>query len=486
MLDPRAYRQAIGARRVPVFNSDEGRAARATAQRRLASAMDADAPEPSGRPRRRLMPAGPEPEFTVGTPLTDREPLPGTLVDWALHRRRAPVWRDSVERLFPYVGEVRRLYAALQAQGEAPIPPPGEERPVPREVALCRLLEGGFQIPTTIRTDRVMVRSEEEADYVVAMDRWLTTRRDETVRMALPPVNQPDMWRYPDITDLTVEQGQTESPSYRSLRLEALLILTTGRFMSFDDFDLVRRDRRVAHRFRLENITSPEAVGRLLTMPLRNFAVLPESIQAAMPAAGMAVPRLRAMYFFGDVMRDPGAYGLTEEDAVLYEENLRDAAEFEWAHCLAIALEADYRATGRVVVQQPAVPAFIRRHLVDRQVPAIMLGNLPGGGPPSAIDVPALLARVEGAVGLAQEYLYFRVDNAANSTMRWSYFFEGRFAEAGSRTSRFGGRPVNPWQEPTRGSSATPRPRRGEPGYREVGTETVSYTHLTLPTTPYV
>ena len=61
VLDPRAYRQTIGARRVPVFNSDEGRAARVTAQRRLASAMDADAPEPSGRPRRRLTPAGPEP-----------------------------------------------------------------------------------------------------------------------------------------------------------------------------------------------------------------------------------------------------------------------------------------------------------------------------------------------------------------------------------------------------------------------------------------
>ena len=124
-------------------------------------------------------------------------------------------------------------------------------------------------------------------------------------------------------------------------------------------------------------------------------------------------------------MRDPAAYGLTEEDGVLYEENLRETAEFEWAHCLAIALEADFRTTGLVVIQQPSVAAFIRRHLIGRQVPVIMLGNLPGGGPPTAIDLPDLLARLEGAAELDQEYLYFRVDNAANSTMRWAYFLEG-------------------------------------------------------------
>ena len=94
-------------------------------------------------------------------------------------------------------------------------------------------------------------------------------------------------------------------------------------------------------------------------------------------------------------MHAPEAYGLDAEGAEVFFANLEAAAEFEWAHCLAVALETDFRVTGSVILQSPEVSALLQQHLVDRQVPPLLLGT-PAGGV-EAVDVPALLRRLESA-----------------------------------------------------------------------------------------
>ena len=56
----------------------------------------------------------------------------------------------------------------------------------------------------------------------------------------------------------------------------------------------------------------------------------------------------------------------------------------------------------------------------------------------------ALLRRLDSASRMGQEFLYFRVDNATNTVIRWAYLIDGTYQIAGPRSRRYGGRPVNP------------------------------------------
>ena len=144
---------------------------------------------------------------------------------------------------------------------------------------------------------------------------------------------------------------------------------------------------------------------------------------------------------------------------------------------MAVALESDFRATGRVVRQPASIPRFLRQQLLGRQVPRVNLGVVAATGNEQntviAIDVDALVRRLEHMLEIGDEYLYYRVDNASSSTMHWAYFLNGEWQRAGPRSRRFGGRPVNVNQEPTSRDS-TPRVSQGEPGWRAVGAESLN------------
>ena len=116
----------------------------------------------------------------------------------------------------------------------------------------------------SIRSGRITVESKLEADYVVAMSEWLSTVRSSDAVNTLPSIVSPDYWHVTDILPMKIVVGEAESAQYRSRRLEVLLCAVTGRFLEFDEFDLVRRERDPATRYRLENLTSPNAVEKLM------------------------------------------------------------------------------------------------------------------------------------------------------------------------------------------------------------------------------
>ena len=89
--------------------------------------------------------------------------------------------------------------------------------------------------------------------------------------------------------------GEPDSAQYRSRRLEVLLCAVTGRFITFDELDLVRRERKPATRYRLENLTSPNAVGDLIHSRLAAHVEFPQAIRDAMPTIGLSMPRLRSL-----------------------------------------------------------------------------------------------------------------------------------------------------------------------------------------------
>ena len=461
------FQPAIGARRVGAAGSEALLAATRVAQRRLASEREDSGQLPPAQ-RRRLVPARDEPELTVGRPATAEEPLPecAALHGSAIHRRLHLTWENGVANLFGYVGEVRRLTGALESLANSPIA--AEMR-----TQFLAHLERNFQVPVTVRSDRVMVESEAEAAYVAAMHRWLTTRREGLLVGALPPINAPATWNVPDAGPLTVRPGEPESEAYRSRRLEFLVSRLAGRFVAFSEFDIVRRERDPARRYLLEGLNGPVAVDALMHAELRGFPPLPDVVREHLPVVGIALPRVRALYYFADVLEVPEAYGLAApSDVALFRENLLQAVDLEWAHSLAVGLEADYRATGRVIRQPSAIAAFLRARLIEREVPALNLGNADGQGV-SPIDVAALVARLEGVATLTDEYLYYRVDNATAATVYWAYNLQGHWQRAGPQHRRFGGRPVNRDQEPTSRDS-TPRVRQGEPGWRAVVPNTIN------------
>ena len=142
-------------------------------------------------------------------------------------------------------------------------------------------------------------------------------------------------------------------------------------------------------------------------------------------------------------------------------------------YCLFVVFEADVRATGRVIVKPASVAEYIRYRILSRNVPRLMMCNVEG--PPTAVDVTSLARTLEAFAQLGQEYLYYRVYNAIHVTVDLAFLVAGIYACAGERTRRFRGRPVNSNQEPPRGSSAKPRPRRGEPGWVSVDAEAINH-----------
>jgi len=315
-----SFVRAVSARQVGAVGSDILREATRRAQVRLASEREgaASAPPPQ---RRRLVPAQAEPALTVGRPATNEGALPELelLAGWSVHRRLHVRWDDSVSHLVGFVGEVRRVTGVLNSLGTMPL------ATEIRTQFLARL-ERNFQVPNTIRCDRVMVPNDDEAMYVASMHRWLTTRREGVLANALPPINAPATWHVPDVRPFTVRPGEPESETYRSLRLEFILTSTSGRYISFDEFDLFRRDREPARRYLLEGLTSPEAIGSQLHADLRGFPALPDVVLNHMPARGLAVPRLRSWFYFGDVVEVPEAYGLDDiRELEVFCQNLDQA-----------------------------------------------------------------------------------------------------------------------------------------------------------------
>ena len=397
-------------------------------------------------------------QHTVGRPDTRREGLGPTMMGWLRYRRVGLAW-DAVGVLFPYVGAIRRVQLATRDA-------PSSSDSIAVRNDFLALNEGGFQIPSLIRTDRLTVQTSVEASYVRAMDRWFLSVRDH----AHPPIIAPDTWFVRELHDLSPQAGTRESVGYRARRLELTLARVSGRYIPFDEYMLLRRDRSERTPYRMENLRSSSDVNELLRVPITQFAVLPEAIRRVLPAPRLAIPRLRALYYFGDVLRSPESYDLEGDDLALYTSNLARAAEFEWAHCLAVALEADFRATGRVIIQPPTIAMFIRQHLIDRPIPGIQMGPIEEAQEP--INVGALVDRLERVANLTDDYLYGRVDNATNVQVRWAYMIEGTFRQSGPRHGRFGGTCVLASRIP-QDSHHTPRPMRGEPGYQPAGTETL-------------
>ena len=203
-----------------------------------------------------------------------------------------------------------------------------------------------------------------------------------------------------------LRHGETENDWYRARRLEYLLTLVAGRYISFDEFDIVRREREATRRYILENLHGPKDVDALMHSDLRGFPSLPGVVKQNLIAAGIAVPRLRTWHYFRDVLEVAEAYELeSPAELALYRANLLAAVEFEWAHCIVVALEAGFRATGRVIRQPASIAGFLRLQLVEREVPALNLGTGDEHHLVEPIDVGALINRLEGVNQLGNEFM---------------------------------------------------------------------------------
>lgn len=421
---------------------------------RLASEVDGEADRTTTRPR-----TNPErrQDVVIGRPDSRREGLPPSFRGWGAHRRVEIRWPEAAT-LAEFVGAVRRVALATR---EAPQSPTSEA--IQNEFLAQN--EGGFQIPQHILGDRLTVPDADEAQYVRSMNRWLRIDRPHEH----PPIVDPSTWFVRDLASLRSTSGTQEHSDFRRLRLEYTLTRVAGRYIPYEDYVNLREERSRDPGF-LEHLHAAANVDALLRVDLSEFCLLPERIRAVLPAPGLAVPRLRALYYFGDVLRSPSAYNLHDDVRRRFVLNLGYAASFEWAHCLAVALESDFRATGRVIQQPSSVPAFIHRFLLGLQVPAIRMGTEDEAQPP--IDVRALVDRLERAAALSEDFLYFRVDRPTGIQVRWAYEVDGQFVEAGLRHGRYGGECVQRSRWPS-GDDHNPRPRPGEPGYRPLGDESL-------------
>ena len=122
------------------------------------------------------------------------------------------------------------------------------------------------------------------------------------------------------------------------------------------------------------------------------------------------------MFYFGDVIRSPASYNLALEQAVLFEAILFEAIEVEWADALAVAMDIDFRATGRVIVQPPEVEAFVRRLLVDHDLPQIPPG--PRDSDHATINLESLLWRLRMVREADDDCTYVRNDGATGQNVR--------------------------------------------------------------------
>ena len=93
-----------------------------------------------------------------------------------------------------------------------------------------------------------------------------------------------------------LRHGETKNDWYRARRLEYLLTRVAGRYISFDEFDIVRREREATRRYILENLHGPNYVDALMHSDVRGFPSLPGVVKQNLIAAGIAVPRLRAWH----------------------------------------------------------------------------------------------------------------------------------------------------------------------------------------------
>ena len=180
--------------------------------------------------------------------------------------------------------------------------------------------------------------------------RDVSSRVHEVARTQLSPIADPDVWNVPDITPFVVRQGEAESPLYRLLQLEFLLLRTSEQFIPFGEVDILLRDQK-SDRFVFNDMTNPSAVGVPLPEGQRIFAPIPSVIREAFQTFGLAFPCLRSLYYFGDIHHATESYGLTGEQAAVFVDNLMEATGFEWAQLLAVAFEAYFRATDRVILQ---------------------------------------------------------------------------------------------------------------------------------------
>ena len=219
--------------------------------------------------------------------------------------------------------------------------------------------------------------------------------------------------------------------------------------------------------YRFERMTNAEAVASLTRYPVGHFQSLSDRVRRALPMPGLAVPRVRAAYYFSDVVAHPGRYNLGGLVAETVQRNLNRAFLVEWAHAIAISLEADHRHTGRVFIQPREVMDLMRTELVERGFPAIRLGVN------DTVDVAAVVARQEGAARLAERHLYYRVDTATAARVMWAYRVNGVYTVAGERSGWFGGWPVRSDQRPRRNSVLRAVPREGEPGHVPRGVSTL-------------
>ena len=189
-------------------------------------------------------------------------------------------------------------------------------------------------------------------------------------------------------------------------------------------------------------MNQPSDVANLLPIPLNKFPRLPDSVRKGMPSPGLAFPRVRALFYFGDVMRSPAPYDLAPQQAVLFEAKIREAIEVQCSHALAVAMEIEFRATVRLIVQPPAVEAFVRRVLVDSDFPQILLA--PRDSDHATINLESLLWRLRTVHEAENEFLYVRKDVGTGQNVRWAYYVDVQWHRYGPRSRRYSGRCANP------------------------------------------
>ena len=244
---------------------------------------------------------GSEPEELVGSPelvmpRLDRRCLLRT--DWSL---RAPVSFDWDDIVTSGRAEIKRARDFANSVGTAGIT--CTER-------YMDYVRGAYQIPSSLRCDRLFLVEASNAKYVELVDRYL-----------FDPTRP-----YPGFCDRTVRDVLVRTEAIRRWKTSYSLMCGTSVSISFRDYSVLRgpltREYEVNMGTRATNRMS-------LMIPWSRFPLIPVEVLSAMPPQGLSVRLPRVAYYFSLRVRD-------EYDDV----RMRYDAAFmiEWAHSVATAL----------------------------------------------------------------------------------------------------------------------------------------------------
>ena len=321
---------------------------------------------------------GSEPEEGVGSP---ELVMPGldsrSLVrtDWSL---RAPVsfdWDEIVTSGRAGVKSVRDLANSVGTAG------------VTYTERYMDYVRGAYQVPSSLRCDRLFLVEASDAKYVELVERYL-----------FDPTRP-----YPGFCDRTLRDVLVRTEEIRRWKTSYSLMCGTSVAISFRNYSVLRcpltREYEVNMGTRAANLTS-------LMIPWSRFPLMPVEFLSAMPPQGFSVRLPRVAHYFSLRVRD-------ESDDV----RMRYDAAFtiQWAHSVAIALTLKIENNRRVWTCSDECVAFLSRFesLNDFYVDCV-------GRSVSCVSFRSLVGQLRRVRLLPLNSLVPRLDYPSGATRTWA------------------------------------------------------------------